>query len=138
MSTLKLDDITVRYGGQRQPAVAGASLSVEQGEFVVLTGRSGCGKTTLLSVAAGLVDPTEGCITIDGEAIHGPGRDRAKAHRALAESIRQSCPMTGQRLVWQNRPIRVCRAIRHGWRVGKGSPKKSSGRPKGNARRKKP
>ena len=34
-----------------------------------------------------------------------------KLQEALAESIRQSCPMTGQRLVWQNRPIRVRRSF---------------------------
>lgn len=77
MSTLALENVTVRYDGQKQPAVIGASLSVERGEFVVLTGRSGCGKTTLLAVAAGLVSPSAGRVTVDGEAIPGPGADRA-------------------------------------------------------------
>ncbi len=77
MTTLVLDKITVQYDGQRQPAVTDASLSVAQGEFVVLTGRSGCGKTTLLSVAAGLVEPKQGRVTTGGSPTVGPGADRA-------------------------------------------------------------
>lgn len=77
MPELTLEDITVRYDGQRQPAVVGASLRVERGEFVVLTGRSGCGKTTLLSVAAGLVAPTGGRVAIDSVPVREPGADRA-------------------------------------------------------------
>lgn len=77
MSVLSLDDITVHYEGESHPAVVGASLAVGRGEFVVLTGRSGCGKTTLLSVAAGLVAPTRGRVTVDGSSVSEPGADRA-------------------------------------------------------------
>jgi len=77
MSILSLTDIDVRYDGQPEPAVVGASLAVERGEFVVLTGRSGCGKTTLLSVAAGLVLPIAGHVAVGGVPVSGPGADRA-------------------------------------------------------------
>ncbi len=77
MSILALDSVTVRYDGQESPAVLSASLTVSTGEFVVLTGRSGCGKTTLLSVAAGLVEPTSGGVSLDGRPISTPGSDRA-------------------------------------------------------------
>lgn len=77
MSVLDLDKISVHYDGQALPAVERASLQVRQGEFVVLTGRSGCGKTTLLSVAAGLIEPTSGRVTIDGRPTTEPGADRA-------------------------------------------------------------
>ncbi|MGH7002825.1 MAG: taurine ABC transporter ATP-binding protein, partial [Alphaproteobacteria bacterium] len=59
------------------PAVVRARLSVAPGDFVVLTGRSGCGKTTLLNVAAGFVQPSAGDATVDGKAITAPGSNRA-------------------------------------------------------------
>ncbi len=77
MSSLSLDAVTVHYEGQRVPAVVRASLTVSTGDFVVLTGRSGCGKTTLLSVAAGLVQPTAGSVSVDGRRTPLPGADRA-------------------------------------------------------------
>ncbi len=76
MHTLELKKIAVRYGGQ-EPVIAGASLSVATGDFVVLTGRSGCGKTSLLNVAAGFLKPESGRATIDGTDISAPGADRA-------------------------------------------------------------
>jgi ABC-type lipoprotein export system ATPase subunit len=47
-------------------AVRGLSLSVKRGEFVVITGRSGSGKTTVLNLIAGLTRPTAGCVEHDG------------------------------------------------------------------------
>lgn len=77
MSGLTLKEITVHYDGQDEPAVSRASLSIASGEFVVLTGRSGCGKTTLLNVAAGFVRPEEGEAAVDGTPITAPGSERA-------------------------------------------------------------
>mgnify|MGYP002143713400 CR=1 FL=1 len=77
MARLALTDITIRYDGASEPAVAGASLLISTGDFVVLTGRSGCGKTSLLNVAAGFAPWTEGSATIDGRPIAGPDADRA-------------------------------------------------------------
>ncbi len=77
MSRLTLTDITIRYEEAPGPAVTGASLAIGTGDFTVLTGRSGCGKTSLLNVAAGFVEPTSGGATVDGRPITGPGADRA-------------------------------------------------------------
>lgn len=54
---------------QDHVAVAGVDLEVQPGEFVALLGPSGCGKTTMLRSVAGLVTPTRGDISIDGESI---------------------------------------------------------------------
>ncbi|WP_292231860.1 ATP-binding cassette domain-containing protein, partial [Mesorhizobium sp.] len=60
MTHLTLDKISVHYDGQPAPAVERVSLDIAKGDFVVLVGRSGCGKTSLLNVAAGLVEPAGG------------------------------------------------------------------------------
>lgn len=51
-------------------------LSVARGEFVSLIGHSGCGKSTVLSIIAGLTDATGGTVRLDGRVVHGPGTDR--------------------------------------------------------------
>jgi NitT/TauT family transport system ATP-binding protein len=53
------------------------SLSVEPGRIVSLLGPSGCGKTTLLRMVAGLIEPDEGAILVDGAPVEGPKSDRA-------------------------------------------------------------
>jgi nitrate/nitrite transport system ATP-binding protein len=56
--------------------VEGFSLRVARGEFVSLIGHSGCGKSTVLSMIAGLTDPTSGGIILHNREIDGPGTDR--------------------------------------------------------------
>ena len=52
------------------------SLSLAPNEFVSVVGTSGCGKSTLLNIIAGLIDPSEGDVLVDGSPVAGPGRDR--------------------------------------------------------------
>jgi len=56
--------------------VRGFDLTLAEGEFVSIIGHSGCGKSTVLSIAAGLVEPTSGGVTVGGRQIDGPGPDR--------------------------------------------------------------
>jgi nitrate ABC transporter ATP-binding subunit len=58
-------------------ALSDISLTIRRGEFVALIGHSGCGKTTLLNMAAGLDHPTVGSIELEGKRIQKPGPDRA-------------------------------------------------------------
>ena len=67
MSGLVLENISKRF--HTIVAVDGVNLSVPNGTFVCLLGPSGCGKTTLLRMIAGLEEPTEGRILIDGADI---------------------------------------------------------------------
>jgi putative spermidine/putrescine transport system ATP-binding protein len=64
MARLQLTDLSKHYGDQI--AVAGATLDVADGEFLVLLGPSGCGKTTTLRMIAGFVEPSGGRATIGG------------------------------------------------------------------------
>jgi len=63
-------------GGEKVTALDGVSLTVARGEFVCLVGPSGHGKTTLLNVVAGFVQPNEGTVLAAGEPVVGPGPDR--------------------------------------------------------------
>jgi taurine transport system ATP-binding protein len=73
---LALDSISLRYDGGA-PVLSNVSLDLRSGEFVVVVGRSGCGKTSLLNLAAGFIRPDGGTIRVDGTPIRGPGADRA-------------------------------------------------------------
>jgi ABC-type nitrate/sulfonate/bicarbonate transport system ATPase subunit len=60
----------------RVPVVEDFDLQLAQGEFVCLIGHSGCGKSTVLSIVAGLAESTSGGVILDGREIDGPGPDR--------------------------------------------------------------
>lgn len=71
MKAIKASDLTKMFlqGEETIYAVKDVFLSIEQGEFVSITGTSGCGKSTLLHMLAGLLSPTKGKVEIDGEDI---------------------------------------------------------------------
>lgn len=77
--------ISIEGIARRFPAPGGGAttvfeelwLSMRRGEFVCVIGHSGCGKTTILNVLAGLDVPSSGAVIVDGKAIEGPSLDRA-------------------------------------------------------------
>ena len=72
---IELDRLCKRYGAGR-PAVRELSLTVAEGELLVLLGGSGCGKTTTLKMVNRLVEPTSGRVRIDGEDVASlPGHE---------------------------------------------------------------
>src|SRR5881628_2847284 len=75
---LILSDLTKIYPSPKGPAVIvkNFNLSIKKGEFVCLIGHSGCGKSTVLSMLAGLNDITGGGIILAGKELAGPGPDR--------------------------------------------------------------
>ncbi len=68
-------------GGEFQ-VVVDFNLLMEEGEVVSLVGHSGCGKSTVLGMVAGLIDVTEGGIVVAEREINGPGPDRAMVFQA--------------------------------------------------------
>nr|WP_296069556.1 ATP-binding cassette domain-containing protein [uncultured Actinoplanes sp.] len=79
MSTVALKDVS-KIWPDGTTAVDHVSLDVSDGEFLVLLGPSGCGKSTILRMIAGLEDPSEGDILLNGEPVlQVPPRDRSIA-----------------------------------------------------------
>ncbi|MEZ5176065.1 MAG: ABC transporter ATP-binding protein [Acidimicrobiia bacterium] len=66
---IELERVTKRYSDTDGNVVSDLTLTVNEGEVVVLVGPSGCGKTTTLRMINRLVDPTSGCIVVAGAAI---------------------------------------------------------------------
>lgn len=58
-------------------ALKNVDLQIKKGEFVSIIGHSGCGKSTVLNLVAGLHLPTDGGVIVDGREVAGPGPDRA-------------------------------------------------------------
>jgi nitrate/nitrite transport system ATP-binding protein len=77
-SYLEIWNVMKSYPAPGGPAVIvrDFSLSIQQSEFVSLIGHSGCGKSTVLSMVAGLNEKTTGGIILAGREIDGPGPDR--------------------------------------------------------------
>lgn len=73
MEILKCSGIEKVYGEKdnQVSALNGVDLSIEQGEFVVITGSSGSGKSTLLHILGSVEKPTKGTVTIDGQNVEG-------------------------------------------------------------------
>ena len=76
---LSIEKLTQRYPdgqGGMMTVFENASFGVEKGEFVVILGHSGCGKSTIMNILAGLADPTSGVVVMDGREVSGPSLDR--------------------------------------------------------------
>ncbi|HTQ30910.1 MAG TPA: ABC transporter ATP-binding protein [Opitutaceae bacterium] len=75
---LEISHVTKTYPGSRGPAVIVQDfhLPVRKGEFVTLIGHSGCGKSTVLAMVAGLIEATSGGIILAGKEVTDPGPDR--------------------------------------------------------------
>jgi multiple sugar transport system ATP-binding protein len=83
MAHIELRNITKEFGGKR--ALKGLNLEIEDGQFFVLLGETGAGKTTTLRIVAGLEKPTEGEVLIDGVGVN----DWGAAERDVALVLQQ-------------------------------------------------
>ncbi|MEY4712575.1 MAG: hypothetical protein RIS88_2025 [Pseudomonadota bacterium] len=75
---IQFEQVSVDFQTETGPlrVVDDVSLNIHENEFICIVGPSGCGKTTLMNILAGFVPPTQGRVTLDGQPVQGPGRDR--------------------------------------------------------------
>jgi len=94
-------DLSKSYGDLE--VVKNVSLSIGAGEFVCLVGKSGCGKTTLLSLLSGLEKPTSGKVMLDGKEITDASEDElALFRRENVGFIFQSFNLIPTLSAWEN------------------------------------
>lgn len=108
---LELEEVTVRHAGRAEPSLAGASLVVGEGETVALVGPSGVGKSTLLNVVLGFVQPDEGRVRVGGTDLAALSPERWRERIAwvpqrphlfagtIAENVRLARPGADDRAV---------------------------------------
>jgi ATP-binding cassette, subfamily B, bacterial PglK len=85
--SIELRDVTFTYPGWHEPALTGVSLTIARNHSVAIVGRTGSGKTTLVDVLLGLLEPEEGSILVDDVAVTA---DRRRAYRRLFGYVPQS------------------------------------------------
>lgn len=78
MTILELSDVSKSYGQgkSRNDVLSNVNLKVKEGEFIAIVGFSGAGKTTLISLLAGLIKPDSGAILFNNQEVTGPGPER--------------------------------------------------------------
>ena len=83
---LTIERLTQTFTGRagQFTAIRDVNLTVGRGEFVTLIGHSGCGKSTVMNIIAGLLPPTSGHVLLDGVPVKGPGPDRGMVFQSYS------------------------------------------------------
>ncbi len=81
---LTVENLNKRYTDDAPPVFDKVSFGIAQGEFVCIIGHSGCGKTTILNVLAGLEAPSGGVVIMDQREVKGPSLDRGVVFQSHA------------------------------------------------------
>jgi nitrate/nitrite transport system ATP-binding protein len=78
-SYLNLENVSKSFGhgANTSRVLENVNLGVNQGEFIAIIGHSGCGKSTVLNIVAGLLPASEGIVLLDGREVSEPGPDRS-------------------------------------------------------------
>jgi ATP-binding cassette, subfamily B, bacterial CvaB/MchF/RaxB len=92
--TIEMKKVTFSYDKySKKKLITNTNLRIDAGEFVALTGNSGCGKTTLLKLILGIEKPSSGCITIDGFDV-SELTNKSKA-KSIAVVMQDDCLLSG-------------------------------------------
>ena len=83
---LKIQNVSKNYDARNAKVTAlnQVNLEIRENEFVCVIGPSGCGKSTLLNIIAGLIEPSQGKVFLDGEEIKGTGKERGVVFQQYA------------------------------------------------------
>jgi nitrate/nitrite transport system ATP-binding protein len=81
---VEVDDLVKRYRSELPPVFENVTFCIERGEFICVIGHSGCGKSTILNVLAGLEEATSGMAVMAGREIAGPSLDRGVVFQSHA------------------------------------------------------
>lgn len=99
-SMLKCESLIARRGAAGAPLFAPLDLDVTRGETVALTGRSGCGKSTVLLMAADQIAPSSGRITVATNSIAMVPQRHALVGGTIAENLRLAAPDASDETLW--------------------------------------
>ncbi len=67
---IRMDGVTYAYPNAREPAVQDIDLTIPKGSSIAIVGQTGAGKTTIIDLLLGLLEPQEGSLTVDGVPVH--------------------------------------------------------------------
>ena len=81
---IKVEGLSKRYLADQPPVFENINFAIQRGEFICIIGHSGCGKSTILNVLAGLEEASSGGVIMDGKEITGPGLDRGVVFQSHA------------------------------------------------------
>jgi zinc transport system ATP-binding protein len=95
---VELRNVSFAYG-RGQPVLTGVDLAIEQGQFVAIAGPNGGGKTTLVRLALGLLEPTEGEALLFGEPARGFSRRATLGYLAQRSQLGTDAPATVREVV---------------------------------------
>jgi len=98
-------DMTFPGPNGGNPVLKGIDLDVQRGEYISLIGHSGCGKSTVLNIVAGLLKASSGGVIVDNREVNAPGPDRAV--------VFQNHSLLPWLTVYQNVEIAVDKIFRH-------------------------
>jgi nitrate/nitrite transport system ATP-binding protein len=104
---LSLSQVDMTFPGPNggHAVLQGIDLAVQRGEYISLIGHSGCGKSTVLNIVAGLLQATSGGVILEGREVNAPGPDRAV--------VFQNHSLLPWLTVYQNVEIAVDKIFRH-------------------------
>lgn len=83
--SIRFENVSFYYENKSDKnIIENISFEINDGEFVAIMGRTGCGKTTVLQLIAGLIRPSKGKVLLDEEDINEKGYDRSVIRKRLA------------------------------------------------------